>query len=155
MIRTLTALAAAPLLAAAAPSFAQDIYLHEPPLADESLDRMGDVLSDPVRQQELATSLAVVTEILLDLPLAPILDPLAQAAGQATGEPVRRIDPDTTLRRIAPDAGRVSTEIQDKLPSTMQGIGAMSGAVSRMMPALRDMAAQLRAAIPEQPVTDY
>ena len=155
MIRTLTALAAAPLLVTATPSSAQDIYLDEPPLAEESLDRMGDALSDPVRQQELATSLAVVTEILLDLPLAPILDPLAQAAAQTTGEPVRRIDPDTTLRRMAPDAGRVSAEIQDKLPRTMQGIGTMSGAVSRMMPALRDMAAQLRAAIPEQPVADY
>ena len=147
MIRNLTAIAALPLAALATPVVAQEIAIE--PSETESIERLADTLSDPGQQEALATSLAVVTEILLDLPLAPLLQPLAEATADVTGEPVRRVDPDATLRKIAPGAGQVSAQIQDKLPRAMDGMASMTGAVARMVPTLRDMARRMKEALPE------
>ncbi|GMM93599.1 hypothetical protein [Qipengyuania sp. MTN3-11] len=146
MIRRMSLIAAVPLAAAAAPVAAQDLY--PAPSETESLEAMAETLSDPARQEELASTVAVMTEILLDLPLAPILEPMAEIAAETTGEPIRLVDPDATLRKIAPGAGRISGEVQDKLPRAMDSVGAMSGAVARMVPALREMAQQLRDTLP-------
>lgn len=134
----------------AAPAAAQRIDLPPAPEADtRALDRVADALSDPARQAELAGTLAVMAEILLDLPLAPMLEPLAEIAGNDAP----RVDRDATLRKIAPGAGAVSGQIQDKLPKAMDSMASMSGAMASMMPALRDMAARLEKALPVGPPT--
>lgn len=128
---------ALPLLAIAAPALA------ETP-AEPGLDRMARTLGDPARQQALARAMGAMSEALLDIPLAPILAPMAEAAG----EDPRRIDRDATLRKMAPGAGDVPRQIERQLPRAMDAMAGMSGAFADLIPQLRDMAERMREALP-------
>lgn len=133
---------ALPLLALAAPAVAQE----EEPRLDEMTRAMGD----PVRQQAMARAMGAMAEVLLDLPLAPILGPLAEAAG----EDRRRVDPDATLRKMSPSAGEVPRQIERQLPRAMGAMAGMSGALAGMLPQLREAAERMRDAIPEMDLAD-
>lgn len=126
-----------PLLALAAPAAAQD--------EDGRLDEMARTMGDPVRQQAMARALGTMAEVLLDLPLAPILGPLAEAAG----EDPRRIDRDATLRKMSPGAGEVPRQIERQLPRAMGAMAGMSGALATMLPQLREAAERMRDALPD------
>ncbi|MDG5746644.1 hypothetical protein P8Q88_00475 [Qipengyuania sp. XHP0207] len=139
--------AAAALAAISVPAAAQDydaVPLDEPTMDDRALSGMAGELRDPVRQREMALMLQTMTEVLLDLPIAP----LAQAAADMAGERAEDIDPDLTLRKVAPDAGRVSEEVAVVVPRAMQAMGGLAEGLSDMAPALRDMADRLRDALP-------
>lgn len=143
MRRIILATTALPFAMLAAPALAQDSVV-APAAETEALDRMAQSLSDPVRQAQLAATLAAVTEIVLDIPLAPLVGPLAEAAG----EPAPRVDPDLTLRRMAPRSDGLSRSIQDNLPRAMDRMAGLSGSLAALAPALRDMADQLETALP-------
>lgn len=145
MRRTIFATTVLPLLCLAVPAFAQETG-QAPAAETEALDRMAQSLSDPARQAQLAATLAAVTEIVLDIPLAPLVGPLAEAAG----EPVGSIDPDLTLRRMAPRSENLSRDIQDNLPRAMDRMAGLSGSLAALVPALRDMADQLEIALPPE-----
>lgn len=115
------------------------------PSHDEALDQVERALGDPVRQQALARAAGAMAEVLLDLPLAPILGPLAEAAG----EDPRRIDRDATLRRMAPGAADAPRQIERQLPRAMGAMAGMSGALADLLPRLRDAAERMRDALPE------
>ncbi|WP_375289150.1 hypothetical protein [Qipengyuania sp.] len=110
------------------------------------LARAKQALTDPARQEALARSLGVMTEVLLDLPLAPLVAPLAEAAG----EDREGIDPDMTLRKIAPDAGRIPQEIESNLPRAMTATAGMSEAVASALPQLEALARTLQQALPPE-----
>lgn len=128
---------ALPLLAIASPALAQSD-------ADAGLDRMAKTLADPARQQALARAVGTMTDVLLDIPLAPILGPLAEAAG----EDPRRIDRDATLRKMAPGAGDVSRQVERTLPRAMGAMAGMSTVFADLLPQLRDAAERMRDAMP-------
>ncbi len=141
--------AAAALAAISVPAAAQEydaVPRDEPAIDDRALDDMADEMRDPVRQREMALMLQTMTEVLLDLPIAP----LAQAAADMAGERAEDIDPDLTLRKVAPDAGRVSEEVAVVVPRAMQAMGGLAEGLSDMAPALRDMADRLRDALPRE-----
>lgn len=98
---------------------------------------LAERLKDPALQQSLSTSVAVLGEVLLDLPLAP----LADAAARMAGEDAAGVDPDITLRKFAgPDADRVPSELAASLPRMMGALaGALDGA-QEITPLLRDLA---------------
>lgn len=127
---------AAALLPLAAPAVAQD--------TQGDLDAMARTMGDPVRQEAMARALGTMAEVLLDLPLAPILGPLAEAAG----EDPRSVDPDATLRKVSPGAGEVPRQIERQLPRAMGAVAGMSGALASTLPALRDAAERMREALP-------
>lgn len=127
---------AAALLPLAAPAMAQDV--------EPELDRMARTMGDPARQAAMARAIGTMTEVLLDIPLAPILGPLAEAAG----EDPRSVDPDTTLRQVSPGAGDISRTIERELPRAMGAMAGMSGALAGTIPALREAAERLREALP-------
>ena len=143
---------AAALAVTAAPAAAQD---SDAPIYDElSVDAapetlpladMADEMRDPERQRDMALMLQTMTEVLLDLPIAP----LAKAAADMAGEKAEEIDPDLTLRKVAPDAGRLSEEVAVVVPRAMQAMGGLAEGLSEMTPALRDMARRLREALPK------
>lgn len=128
---------ALPLLAIASPALAQSD-------ADAGLDRMAKTLADPARQQALARAVGTMTDVLLDIPLAPILGPLAEAAG----EDPRHIDRDATLRKMAPGAGDVSRQVERTLPRAMGAMAGMSTVFADLLPQLRDAAERMRDAMP-------
>lgn len=127
---------AAALLPLATPAAAQD--------TQGELDSVARTMGDPVRQEAMARALGTMAEVLLDLPLAPILGPLAEAAG----EDPRSVDPDTTLRKVSPGASDVPRQIEQELPRAMSGIAGMSGAIASTLPALREAAERMREALP-------
>jgi hypothetical protein len=133
---------AAALLPLAAPAAAQDV--------EGGLDEMARTMGDPARQEALARAMGAMTEVLLDLPLAPILGPLAEAAG----EDPRSVDPDATLRKVSPGASEVPRQIERQLPAAMGALAGMSGAFAVMIPQLREMADRVRDAMPDNYVTD-
>lgn len=127
---------ALPLLALAAPAVAQD--------TEADLDHMARTMGDPARQEAMARSVGAMAEVLLDMPLAPIMAPIAEAAG----EDPRDIDPDATLRKLSPGAGEVSRQIERQLPRAMGAMAGMSGALTVMLPQLREAAERMRDALP-------
>ncbi|MBL4718467.1 MAG: hypothetical protein JKZ02_08535 [Erythrobacter sp.] len=119
------------------PALAQDAPAA--PLAD-----LGEQMRDPAYQRDMALMLQAMTEVLLDMPIAP----LAQAAAEMAGEKTRDIDPDLTLRRAVPQADRVGDEVARTVPRAMQAAGTMAEGLAAMAPLLRDMAGRMRGAIP-------
>ena len=104
--------------------------------AEIDASRMAEKLSDPALQDRLAVTLATLSQVLLDLPLAP----LAEAVEDAAGEDIGDIDPDMTLRSMAPEAGVVPEVIERELPRAMDRMASMAGAVEAMGPVLREAA---------------
>lgn len=135
---------AAGLAACAAPAAAAE------PGSEAELDRMAQVLGDPARQEALAQALATMTEVILDLPIAPIIGPLAEAAG----EDPRAVDPDATLRKMSPGASAVPRQIERQLPRAMGAMAGMSGAFAGLLPQLREAAERMREAIPTTDLAD-
>lgn len=128
-MRCVTVLAIAAIAAAPVPALAQT----------GDAEALSQRLSDPDTQAELAETMAVMGEVLLDLPIAS----LAQAAAEMAGKDPARVDPDLTLRKMAPGAGRVPGEVADKLPRMMDGMAGMASGMEAMMPALKSMAARM------------
>ena len=129
---------ALPLLALAAPAAAQD--------TEADLDHMARTMGDPARQEALARAIGAMAEVLLDMPLAPIIAPIAEAAG----EDPRAVDPDATLRKMSPAAGEVPRQIERQLPRAMGAMAGMSGALAGMLPQIREAAERMRDALPAE-----
>ncbi len=129
---------AAALLPFAVPAAASD--------TERDLDHMARTLGDPARQDAMARAIGAMAEVILDLPLAPIMAPVAEAAG----EDPRSVDPDVTLRGMAPGAGDVPRRIERELPRAMGAMAGMSGAFANMIPQLREAADRMRRALPAE-----
>ena len=111
----------------------------------EGLSDLGEQMRDPAYQRDMALMLQAMTEVLLDMPVAP----LAQAAAEMAEEEARDIDPDLTLRRMVPQADRAGQEVARVVPRAMQAAGSMAEGLAAMTPLLRDMAARMRAIAPQ------
>jgi hypothetical protein len=111
----------------------------------EGLSDLGEQMRDPAYQRDMALMLQAMTEVLLDMPVAP----LAQAAAQMADKETRDIDPDLTLRRMVPQADRAGEEVARVVPRAMQAAGSMAEGLAAMTPLLREMAARMRAIAPQ------
>ena len=141
---------ALPALALAAPLPLAAQSADEPVTEEqESLSDMTDKLSDPQNQQQAAMMLRAMSEVLLDMPVAPMMNAMREAGRDMGGEDMPEVAPDTTLRSMAPDAARVPEEIERNVPRAMEAMSKMAGAMETMMPALRDMARQMKERLPQ------
>ncbi|MBM0170821.1 hypothetical protein [Altererythrobacter sp. C41] len=113
-----------------APLYAPEVEYEEP---------LSQRLADPVVQNELASTVAVLGEILLDMPLAPIVEPMAEITGRDPGS----VDPDLTLRKMRPEASDVPARVARDLPRAMGAMASMADSLEAMRPALREMAERL------------
>ena len=145
MSRALLAAASLAAVAAPMPAFAQDTEAALQAEESVELADLTDKLSDPERQREVALMARAISEVLLDLPVAPLME----AMGQIAGEEAPMVEPGTTLRSLAPQAGRVPEEIERNLPRAMDAVSAMAGAAEIMLPQLRELAQRLEETIPQ------
>lgn len=155
-------LLALPIAALAVPAAAQSDAPYEglpyedgaivPPEADtrDRLESLSDRLSDPRTQDEIAATVSVLSEILLDLPLAPLIEPLAEATADAADVPRRPVDPDLTLRRMSPRAGEATARIAGELPRAMDRMADMSDGLAALIPALREAARRIEDSLPRE-----
>lgn len=136
-MRFIALAAVAAAIATPAAASAQDERRIALPGDEPVAPEMAQRLADPVFQEQMASTVAVLGEILLDLPVAP----LAEAAAQMAGEDPQAVDPDMTLRNLAgPRADDVPQEIARELPRMMGAMAGMAEGLSAMVPALRDLA---------------
>ena len=151
MGKCLFSLAVAGAILAPAPAIAQiesvdpDTLLNE--AEGEPSVELGEKLADPAMQEQIATTVTVMSEILLDLPLAPLAKSLAEAGVESAD----RIPRDATLRKLAPGAERVPEELAENLPRMMNAMAALSKGLEEMRPALEEMADRMKEALPEHP----
>ena len=142
---SLAALAVAMPLPALAQDYPADTY-DDAPLADAEpgLAELSARLSDPVEQQRMARTLQTLSELVMALPVAP----LAEAAAEMAGEDPRAIDPDLTVRDVAPGAEALQDDLDREVPRAMGALAGVMGGLEAMLPALRDMADRLEEAYP-------
>lgn len=100
-------------------------------------------LKNPAMQAAVAEGMAAASEALLDLPLAP----LARAVAEVAGEDPDDVDPGMTLRSVSPEAQDAPDKVRESLPRMMGAMGSMAGGMGAMIPALREMAERMRAAM--------
>ncbi len=125
-------------------AMAQDAV--DSPAASDSAavtSQLQSKLSDPQTQQQIAGTVAVLGEMLLDMPIAPLARSVAEAGG---GDPAA-VDPDMTLRKYAPGASAVPGAAAKNLPRMMDTMAGMAGGLEAMMPALRGMAERMQGAL--------
>ena len=143
----LSALAAS-AVAAPGPLLAQEVAQDEAPLALEEpgddFSGMAERFKDPEQQRQMALMLRTMSEVLLDMPLAPLME----AMGSVAGEDAPDVEPDATLRSMAPQADRVPEEIEKNLPRALDAMGSMAEVMEKMMPALKDMAERMKDVAP-------
>jgi hypothetical protein len=129
--RSLLTAAALGVLAASTPALAQE---------DEAA-RLGEAMRDPAAQQATAAAAAAMSEALLNIRVAPLLDAIRTAEGAPPGT----VDPNLSLRDYAgPGAERVPEEVSRRLPAMMGAMGNMTGALESMLPQLRETARMMR-----------
>ena len=152
MLRHVIAALAPVAILAPAPLLAQDQADDAPLLleeADSDFSDMAERMQDPEKQREMALMLRTMSEVLLDLPLAPLMEAVGEASEDLTGEEAPKVDPDATLRSVAPQADRVPEEIEKNLPRALDAMGSMAEAFGKMLPELQDMAARLKDTVPQ------
>lgn len=111
----------------------------------DSSPRIAERLSDPLLQDTLASSIAIMGRVLMDMNVAPMM----RAMAQATGDDPDYVDPDTTVGDIAgPDARYAPEEMAERVPEVMGTMAGMAEGMEAMVPAMRDMAEQIRRSIP-------
>lgn len=138
-------LSGAALALIAPPVAAQEAYSSQTPESAPLAD-LTESMSDPDTQREAALMLQAMTEVLLDMPIAP----LAQAAAEMAGDGAEKIDPDLTLRQVAPDAGKLSDEIARNTPYAMEALSVMAEGIAAMAPAIKEMTEGLRESFPHE-----
>ncbi|MFA9200780.1 MAG: hypothetical protein ACEQR8_06270 [Cypionkella sp.] len=137
VMRLPIAAAALCALAAPLPAWAQETPGEQP---TREIER---TLGDPATQAAMAEGMAAAAEALLDVPLAP----LARAVARAAGEDPATVDPDMTLRNVSPEAEDVPGKVRERLPQMMGAVAETAGGLGAMVPALREAAERMRAAI--------
>lgn len=135
------------LAIAAALVVASPVSLAAQEVASESESRvanLSDRLSDPAEQERIAGMVDAMGEILLAMPVGPLMEALSEA----TGEDGPDIDRNATVRDLAgPRADRLPAEIANKVPPMMGMMGAMARSMDAMRPMLDAMRQSLREGI--------
>jgi len=125
-----------------APVLAADEPVHNP-----GTPRVAERLNDPLVQDTLASSVAIMGRVLMDMNVAPMM----RAMAKASGNDPEYVDPDTTVGDIAgPDARYLPEEMAERVPQVMGAMAGMAEGMEEMLPALRDMAEQVRRSIPDR-----
>lgn len=120
-----------------------------PALAKSDVGEIAKQMRDPQTQLAVAAAVRAMSDAMLDLRIAPLLD-----AVETARDPLRdrsrddRVDPDTRLRDYAGrDAEEMPEKLSRRLPAMMGAMGGMAEAVEEMKPALKDVARQMGAAV--------
>ncbi len=134
--------AAAVALAAATPaSLAAQETVPDLTAGDDGMSELVERLQDPAEQERIASMLGTMGEVLLSLPIGPMMD----AMSKATGQPNPDMGDDTTVRDLAgPQAEDFPEEIAERVPQMMGMMAGMVEGLDAMRPMLEAMAQTMR-----------
>ena len=117
--------------------------------ASQDFSDFAERMQDPDTQREFALMARAMGEVLLDLPIAPLVAAAGEVSQDLTGKDLPPVDPDATLRKIAPLSSRAPEEIERNLPRALNAMGSMAKALETMAPTLKDMAARMKTMAPQ------
>lgn len=150
-VLTMAALSIAATPAAAQEAADADAPARQLPPAEE----FAEQLRDPQLQATVTATVAILGEVMLDMPVGPLVQAMDHAVDRmaeetGTDAPERTdISPGATLRdMIGPGGDRMTTELAERVPQAMDAAAGMSGAVARIIPVLQDMAEKMKRALP-------
>lgn len=144
-MRTILLGAAVSALAFASPAA---VMAQEAVPDDHAMETLADKLSDPAEQERLTGMVEAMSHVLLSMPVAPLMEAMAEATGGEPGE----VDPDATLGELAgPGAERVPEEIADKLPQMMEMMAGMAKSFESLKPMLESMSDVIKAEVEQLP----
>lgn len=133
----ITAVSAA-ALAAPLPALAEEVP--KPAEEESRTAQMAKNFADPERQRDMALMMRAMAEVMLDMPVAPMVE----AMENATGEAGPKVAPNATLRSMSPDVASKMPELIEKgVPAAMSAMGAAADGAAKMTPAMREMAAKM------------
>lgn len=114
--------------------------------ADPGMTALAETLSDPLEQQKMAAMVGAVGEVLMQVPVGPLIDAVSRAVPDQAAADMPAIAPDATLRDLAgrDKARLIQAEIADKVPDMMAMLGGLVKGMEAMRPALADMSRQLQ-----------
>ena len=137
--------AATAALAAATPaSLAAQEAVPDPEFDEPEMGELVDRLEDPAEQERLAAMLGTMGEVILALPVGPMME----AVATARGEDPAYVDRDATVGDLAgPEAERLPGEMANKVPQMMGMMAGMVESIDAMRPMLEAMANTFRAQI--------
>ena len=127
---------------------AQETEALETKAPERDFSALAEELQDPDKQREMAMMLRTVSDVLLDLPLAPLMEAVNDVAKEAGDTAVSKVDPDATLRQLAPQTNVITDQIEENLPRALDAMGSMVKAFDAMMPTLQHMAERMKDAVP-------
>ena len=147
----MTTMAAAALAVPMSLSAQEAVEIDEPihDAASQDFSGLAERMQDPDTQRELALMARAMGEVLLDLPIAPLIAAAGEVSEDLTGKDLPSVDPDATLRKIAPFSSRAPEEIERNLPRALNAMGSMAKALETMAPTLKDMAARMKTMAPQ------
>lgn len=112
-------------------------------------------LRDPQVQATATAAAAILGELLLDVPVGPLVavmdDTVDRLADEAGTQPPARTEvaPDATLRDlVGPQGDRMATELATRVPQAMEAAAEVAVAVEKAKPALGKLAAKMKRALP-------
>ena len=143
-MRALLALGAAAVLAAPLPVLAQDAEAE-----GEDLAEMTETLRDPMVQAQVAELASAISNVLLDVDLAPMMAAVEDIAEEDVIDESRG----TTLREIAPEAEAVPEVVREELPHMLERMAGMGEAMQTMLPALKELGAKMKQAIEQSDIS--
>ena len=123
-------------------------------LAKESeAARIADRLNDPATQYAVAGMISAMSKAVLDIQVGPFLEAMEgmkEGMGKGTGgAPVPDLGPDATVADLTGTRhADVREKVVENVPRMMAAMGTMAGSLEAMMPQLRAMAEQMKAAVP-------
>lgn len=115
------------------------VLLPVPALAQDTGEtgRLAEELNDPVRQQQMAAVAEAMANVMLEVPVGPLM----RAAATMAGEDPEAVDPDLRVADVVgPEAVEAPREIAQRLPQMMGAMAAMSVALEDMLPRLAEIA---------------
>jgi len=119
-------------IAAAAAAFASTPAL----AAEGDAARLADELNDPAKQAEMAAMVQTMANLMLEMPVAPLL----RAKAEIEGTDPEAVDPNLTVRDLAgPEAENAPREIAVRLPHMMGALATLAVSLEQMLPQLRAM----------------
>ncbi len=120
------------------------ITVSTPALAQEETETPSAAMAqmaDPATQQQVAMMAQAMGEILLDMPVAPLIEAASRVAGKDVAGDV---DPDARVADlVGPDARGAPAAMAERIPAMMSAMAVLAGTLEQLAPQLRDIAARL------------
>ena len=118
---------------------------------DAGIAQLADRLNDPDQQEHASAMVHTLGEVLLSLPVGPLLS----AAQEATGDHSADVDESATVRDlVGEEAQDMPRELSERVPQMMGLLAGLVEGLDAMRPALTELSETMREKIAESTMAE-